>query len=190
MGLYVQPDLMQHCTVTAVQPDLRGPDGIHSKHTPNGSSVSIMVKQPPVYTTSSSATPHFTHLTVDRHSPKSRNCFMESGDGENLEKCSICLGTLARTAFFMMNRTNFMVTCGGSGPGARWTPRLRLAEPVSKPLYEKEGRQPRGGQRAAANRRARFFIYVLARPIGARWAGLVKFGFCGRPQAGCVLCKR
>lgn len=33
---------------------------------------------------------------------------MESGDGENLEKCSICLGTLARTAFFMMNRTNFM----------------------------------------------------------------------------------
>lgn len=33
---------------------------------------------------------------------------MESGDGENLEKCSMCLGTLARAAFFMMNRTNFM----------------------------------------------------------------------------------
>ena len=44
---------------------------------------------------------------------------MESGEGENLEKCSMCLGTLARAAFFMMNRTNFMVSgySPGSGPG-------------------------------------------------------------------------
>jgi len=41
--------------------------------------------------------------------PKSRNCFMESGEGENLEKCSICLGTLASAAFFIINLTNFIV---------------------------------------------------------------------------------
>lgn len=34
---------------------------------------------------------------------------MESGEGENLEKCSICLGTLAKAAFFMMNLTNFII---------------------------------------------------------------------------------
>lgn len=47
--------------------------------------------------------------TADQYSPKSRNCFMESGEGENLEKCSICLGALARAAFFMINLTNFMI---------------------------------------------------------------------------------
>jgi len=34
---------------------------------------------------------------------------MESGEGENLEKCSMCLGTLANAAFFMMNLTNFII---------------------------------------------------------------------------------
>lgn len=43
------------------------------------------------------------------YSPKSRNCFIESGEGENLEKCSICLGTLANAAFFIINLTNFIV---------------------------------------------------------------------------------
>lgn len=54
------------------------------------------------------------HLNADRYSPKSRNCFMESGEGENLEKCSMCLGTLAKAAFFMMNLTNFIIASGQS----------------------------------------------------------------------------
>lgn len=44
---------------------------------------------------------------------------MESGEGENFEKCSICLGALARAAFFMINLTNFMiapVSCGSRRP--------------------------------------------------------------------------
>ena len=37
------------------------------------------------------------------------NCFIEIGDGENLEKCSICFGTFANAAFFIINLTNFIV---------------------------------------------------------------------------------
>lgn len=48
-------------------------------------------------------------LKADRYSPKSRNCFMDSGEGENLEKCSMCLGTLANAAFFIINLTNFII---------------------------------------------------------------------------------
>lgn len=48
---------------------------------------------------------------------------MESGEGENLEKCSICLGTLAKAAFFMMNLTNFITavveSLGSSVPPQR-----------------------------------------------------------------------
>lgn len=44
---------------------------------------------------------------------------MESGEGENLEKCSICLGALARAAFFMINLTNFIVA--PVFHGSRWT---------------------------------------------------------------------
>lgn len=55
------------------------------------------------------------------HSPKSMNCFMESGEGENLEKCSMCLGTLASAAFFMIKRTNFMVASVPGGPVWLWT---------------------------------------------------------------------
>lgn len=40
---------------------------------------------------------------------------MESGDGENLEKCSMCLGALARAALFMINLTNFIVAPGFCG---------------------------------------------------------------------------
>lgn len=44
---------------------------------------------------------------------------MESGDGENLEKCSMCLGTLANAAFFMINLTNFIVDEQRPGSGER-----------------------------------------------------------------------
>lgn len=42
--------------------------------------------------------------------PKSRNCFMDSGDGENLLKCSMYLGAPARDAFFHSARTQRMAT--------------------------------------------------------------------------------
>ncbi len=45
---------------------------------------------------------------------------MESGEGENFEKCSICLGTLAKAAFFIINRTNFIIAAGSFGS---WPPR-------------------------------------------------------------------
>lgn len=63
--------------------------------------------------------PPLAPMDADHYSPKSRNCFMESGEGENLEKCSICLGALARAAFFMINLTNFIVapvSCGSRWP--------------------------------------------------------------------------
>lgn len=43
---------------------------------------------------------------------------MESGEGENLEKCSMCLGALAKAAFFMINLTNFIVAPASCG--SRW----------------------------------------------------------------------
>ena len=42
------------------------------------------------------------------HSPKSKNCFIDRGDGENLEKWSMCLGTLARAAALTTERTSFI----------------------------------------------------------------------------------
>lgn len=50
--------------------------------------------------------------------PKSRNCFMDSGDGENLLKCSMYLGAPARDAFFSRARSQRMAGAGadrGSG---------------------------------------------------------------------------
>lgn len=41
-------------------------------------------------------------------SPKSRNCFIDRGDGENFEKWSMCLGTLAKAEFFVISLTNFI----------------------------------------------------------------------------------
>lgn len=53
--------------------------------------------------------------------PKSRNCFMDSGDGENLLKCSMYLGAPARDAFFHSARTQRMATA----PAVRaWFPLL------------------------------------------------------------------
>lgn len=49
----------------------------------------------------------YTYKNTDL--PKSINCFIERGDGENFEKCSMCLGTLASAAFFIINLTNFIV---------------------------------------------------------------------------------
>lgn len=43
------------------------------------------------------------------YSPKSKNCFIDKGDGENFEKWSICFGTLAKAAFFIRNLTNFIM---------------------------------------------------------------------------------
>lgn len=65
----------------------------------------------------SALTSNIVHPNTDRYSPKSRNCFMERGDGENFEKCSMCFGTLANTAFFMINLTNFIVDAEGPGSG-------------------------------------------------------------------------
>lgn len=41
-------------------------------------------------------------------SPKSRNCFMDSGDGENLEKRSTCFGIPRTEPFFHRNWPNFI----------------------------------------------------------------------------------
>lgn len=79
----------------------------------------------PPHTTSSNLLDQKTSfLNGDRYSPKSRNCFMESGEGENLEKCSMCLGTLAKAAFFMMNLTNFIIAV--EGPGSCLWPQRRM----------------------------------------------------------------
>lgn len=67
--------------------------------------------------------------------PKSRNCFMDSGDGENLLKCSMYLGAPARDAFFNSARTQRMATA----PAARaWLPLLsrgwrRWHQPSARP---------------------------------------------------------
>lgn len=55
---------------------------------------------------------------------------MESGEGENFEKCSICLGALARAAFFMINLTNFMIApvfCGSRRPNLTAAPARLLS---------------------------------------------------------------
>lgn len=53
----------------------------------------------------------YTNKITTHYSPKSRNCFIDRGDGENFEKCSMCLGTLAKAEFFIINLTNFIVKC-------------------------------------------------------------------------------
>lgn len=53
--------------------------------------------------------------------PKSRNCFMDSGDGENLLKCSMYLGAPARDAFFNSARTQRMATAPAT---PAWLPLL------------------------------------------------------------------
>lgn len=70
------------------------------------------------------------HNHNNRYSPKSRNCFMERGEGENLEKCSICLGTLANAAFFIINLTNFIFA---GGVRVCWTADPMLGFPRTGP---------------------------------------------------------
>ena len=70
------------------------------------------------------------------HSPKSRNCFMDRGEGENLEKWSTCLGTLASAAVFIRERTNFILLLIFTGSVKEVRQRERL-DP-------QEGRKSRG----------------------------------------------
>lgn len=60
---------------------------------------------------------------------------MESGEGENFEKCSMCLGTLAKAAFFIINLTNFIIAVERL--------RLKLTEPA-RPLIAGSSSHGRG----------------------------------------------
>lgn len=42
------------------------------------------------------------------NSPKSRNCFMDKGEGQNFEKRSTCLGDAKTEPFFIRNWVNFI----------------------------------------------------------------------------------
>ena len=73
---------------------------------------------------------------------------MESGEGENLEKCSMCFGTLAKAAFFIINLTNFIIAeavgllCWSSTSDATMLLRFYLSEPaIMLPLRERAGRR-------------------------------------------------
>lgn len=104
-------------------------------------------------------TSNIVHLNTGRYSPKSRNCFMERGDGENFEKCSMCLGTLANAAFFMINLTNFIVDAERPGSGKQ--PRRPIdSAPQSGPAFPSQPPLETGGRR----RRER----SEPRPIGDR----------------------
>lgn len=94
------------------------------------------------------------NLHADQYIPKSRNCFMERGEGENLEKCSICLGTLAKAAFFIMNLTNFIIADEGSL--LLCVQNLRLTKPASREINTREARL--GKYSASANRRTGFLF--------------------------------
>lgn len=92
--------------------------------------------------TSSQLTPHRSrspplsqkqtsnNISEDQYSPKSRNCFMERGEGENFEKCSMCCGALATAAFFMINRTNFIVALWGPESTQKQVPKLSYSKPL------------------------------------------------------------
>lgn len=116
-------------------------------------------------------TSNIVHLNTGRYSPKSRNCFMERGDGENFEKCSMCLGTLANAAFFMINLTNFIVDAERPGSGKQprrpidSAPQSGPAFP-SQPPFGNRWEASTGEERAATNRRQGAFIYLTPRPIG------------------------
>lgn len=57
---------------------------------------------------------------------------MESGEGENLEKCSMCLGTLAKAAFLIINLTNFIIAAESRGSRV-WPPHPMLGYPPPEP---------------------------------------------------------
>lgn len=48
------------------------------------------------------------NTSLQRHLPKSMNCFMDRGEGENLENLSTCLGIPATEPFFSKNWANFI----------------------------------------------------------------------------------
>lgn len=107
---------------------------------------------------------------------------MERGDGENFEKCSMCLGTLANAAFFMMNLTNFIVDAERPGSGKQ--PRRPIdSAPQSGPAFLSqpsafgnrwEASTEEG--RATTNRRQGRFIYLPPRPMGPAMGGTSEFG--------------
>lgn len=106
--------------------------------------------------------PSFAPMDADQYSPKSRNCFMESGEGENLEKCSICLGALARAAFFMINLTNFIVA-----PVSCESPWPNLPHVSSE---EGEGRRQKWSQLQPMGRRGRLTC-LNEQPMGGAVGG-------------------
>lgn len=76
--------------------------------------------------------------------PKSRNCFMDNGDGENLLKCSMYLGAPARDAFFNSARTQRMATA----PAARaW---ISLLSRGWRRWHRPSARPSLAGRRASA----------------------------------------
>lgn len=157
-GLHVQPGLMQHsalwplCSQTEPPQSRRGP----VSSILDGGLVRTILKQPPFHATSSSVTPHISHL-IDTH----RNREIASWRAET--------GRISRSVRYVWahwpgrrfswwtERTSWFLW-GESVSNVRLPPRLQLTEPVSKPPYEKEGRQPRGQQRAPANRSAVFLF--------------------------------
>ena len=91
---------------------------------------------------------------------------MESGEGENLEKCSMCLGTLARAAFFMMNRTSFIAPDEDEDEerdvtGSRSSRFHRPTAPADRGRARAFER-PTGTQRAPANQKPRSGLFTFA----------------------------
>lgn len=106
------------------------------------------------------------------HSPKSKNCFMESGEGENFEKCSMCWGALANAAFFIINLTNF-ISMTGSKP--RYNRYMRCRDPgfstatvfIIHVMYCYVGymMQLFFQEHSTANHSTRFLLLIQIRPI-------------------------
>lgn len=169
----VQPDLMRHSALSTLGSCMRAAVSAHmALHSYLQFARDLLginctalitreVDRPAA--TSAPAPPALTlnivHLNTGRYSPKSRNCFMERGDGENFEKCSMCLGTLANAAFFMINLTNFIVDAERPGSGKQ--PRRPIdSAPQSGPAFPSQPPLETGGRR----RRER----GEPRPIGDR----------------------
>lgn len=60
---------------------------------------------------------HQLHFKQVNNSPKSMNCFIDSGDGENFENLSTCLGMFSFELFFSMIWANFMLIF-------KWNPQI------------------------------------------------------------------
>ena len=113
---------------------------------------------------------------------------MESGEGENLEKCSMCFGTLAKAAFFIINLTNFIIAeavgllCWSSTSDATMLLRFYLSEPaIMLPLRERAGRR-RGEESCGQWEGGDFYLRSVLANEESRGGGLSMFG-CSRSGA-------